>query len=244
MAIIEEGAFAYDGINQNLYGGPVDNDYSGSSGAIVLGKCVTGQIIANGIRIGNGGGGSDQGGVGIGHGAGAGVACVSVGSESDAFSPWCIAIGSSSRVNGDDHNIGIGAGMDMEFGSYQICIGQILTPFQNKSTTIGTPGQTTAALIYGLNVVTINTIDAVSFNSHGVNESIVNTSASGVANLTITLPTASVAGQIIRYTTAGDVATVNVTGGNLALGTLTAMVSNQTVEFMASNLSGTWYRIR
>jgi hypothetical protein len=92
-------------------------------------------------------------------------------------------------------------------------------------------------------VMTANTTGTAAFNSLTKTETIYNTSASTLATLTITLPAASVPGQIVRYVTAGIVTAVTVAGTVDIGAAVTTLTANATVAWQADATTGHWIRI-
>ena len=93
-------------------------------------------------------------------------------------------------------------------------------------------------------LVTVNTSSKVTFNPLGYEETQVNTSGSTIARLTINLPSASSARQVVRYVTAGNCTKVTVEGTVLAGAAVKTLAANSSVAWQAVNTGGTWVRIQ
>ena len=121
----------------------------------------------------------------------------------------------------------------------------IFLGYNNKGLLVDGNGLIHGDISTATNLVTMtaNRTATVTFNTSGHSESVYNTSASTITSLTLNLPTATVTGQILRYTTAGAATTVTV-NGTVSVGTaLTTMTANSTVAWQAVNYSGAWTRI-
>lgn len=107
----------------------------------------------------------------------------------------------------------------------------------------GATGSTGATGPSNMPTMTANTTSSIGFNSSGLNETVYNTSASLLATATITLPSASASGQIIRYTSNGAIGTLTVTGTVDVGSALTALAANTVVAWQATGTNGHWVRI-
>lgn len=91
-------------------------------------------------------------------------------------------------------------------------------------------------------IATSNTTGTATFNNTSLDETIYNNSGTTVASLTITLPTTSAPGQIVRYATDAITTTITMAGGTRDIGSdpTTSAVGN--VFIWISNTSGHWIR--
>lgn len=92
-------------------------------------------------------------------------------------------------------------------------------------------------------VMTLNTTSTITFNTAGNNETIYNTSGSLLATGTITLPTTTVAGQILRYVSKTGITLVTVTGTVSVGATVTSLAGTVSVAWQAVNTTGTFVRL-
>lgn len=93
-------------------------------------------------------------------------------------------------------------------------------------------------------VMTSNTTGTITFNSSSNDEHIYNTSGSTIASATITLPTASRAGQIVRYSTDGVITSITMAGGTVDTGTAPPSAAVGNVFIWQSNINGHWIRLQ
>ncbi len=91
--------------------------------------------------------------------------------------------------------------------------------------------------------MTSNTTGTVTFNTADHNQTIYNTSGTTISSATITLPTASRAGQVLRYVTAGAITSVTISGTVDAGASLTTLAANSIVAWQAETTAGHWIRI-
>lgn len=92
-------------------------------------------------------------------------------------------------------------------------------------------------------VLTSNTTAAITFNASGNSEVIYNSNSATLLTGTITLPTTTVTGQVVQYVSKGAVTTLTMSGGTIDIGTtLTALVANASVQFIATGTNGHFVR--
>lgn len=92
-------------------------------------------------------------------------------------------------------------------------------------------------------VMTPNTTATVTYNASGYNETVYDTSGSTITSLSITLPSVTIPGQILRYVTAGIATTVTVTGTVSIGSALTSLAANGSVAYQSINTTGTFIRL-
>lgn len=120
-------------------------------------------------------------------------------------------------------------------------LGQRLTGVEVENTD---GDRTISGVFQGLDLITANATATVVFNSQGQSETVVNTSASTIASLAVTLPSVSVPGQVLSYYTHGTLTAVVVTGGTVVGAAWTSGAADSTVAYKAINSTGTWVRTR
>lgn len=96
---------------------------------------------------------------------------------------------------------------------------------------------------FGQALVTLNNTATASFNVLGVSETICNTSGTTISAVTLTLPSTSAIGQIVRYVSKSAVTTLTVSGTVTVGATITSLTTNQTIAYQAINTTGSYIRI-
>lgn len=105
-------------------------------------------------------------------------------------------------------------------------------------------GATINGAVAGLYTMSLVTSSPATFNSVGRNETIYDTSGSVLSNLTIVLPTSTVAGQILRYVSKAGATLVTVTGTVSIGAAVTTLAANASVAWQAVDGSGMFIRIQ
>lgn len=141
-------------------------------------------------------------------------------------------------------------GLTIDAGDNVVVPGFITSSALTASTLIGTDSgkkivSKTAQIDFaGPVTMTSNATGTITFNNSSNNETIYDTSASTIASATITLPTTSTAGQIVRYVTAGIVTSVTMAGGTVDVGAaITTLAANSSVAWQCDT-NGHWLRIQ
>lgn len=98
---------------------------------------------------------------------------------------------------------------------------------------------------FGAPIITSNSTSVVTFNTTGDNETIYKSSAFLLVSATITLPTTTSIGQILRYVVNSGITTVTLVGTIVAGNpTLTTLAQYGSVAWQAINTTGSFVRIQ
>lgn len=96
---------------------------------------------------------------------------------------------------------------------------------------------------FGMSQVTLNNTGTASFNVLGLSETIYNTSGTTISALTLTLPSVSAVGQVVRYVSKSAVTTLTVSGTVTVGAAITSLSANQSIAYQAINNTGSYIRV-